>query len=121
MDSNRTIEKSKELVEHTLRLTGNPKNYPKKYGFTLVARLQNLSLDIFEKLMDANRINLQTGRIKKMEMLTEVIGICDKMCFLIELSYKLNLISVERMDYWSKLVNDVKYMTISWRTKTKTQ
>lgn len=32
----RVIQKSKELAEHTLRITSNCNRYPKKYRFSLV-------------------------------------------------------------------------------------
>lgn len=40
----KVILKSKELAEHTLRLTSNCNRYPKKYRFSLVDKMQNKAL-----------------------------------------------------------------------------
>ena len=83
------ILKAMELSEHTLRLTSNCNRYPKKYRFSLVDKMQNKCLCIYELL------------------------------FYIELSMKLNIINTKSMEYWSKMVKDIKHMTIAWRKKDR--
>lgn len=56
----RVIQKSKELAEHTLRITSNCNRYPKKYRFSLVDKMQNKSLEIYEHLHEANRTDLKS-------------------------------------------------------------
>lgn len=47
------ITKAKALSEYDLTITDKS---PKRYRFTLVARLQNYSLDVIEALISANEI-----------------------------------------------------------------
>ena len=66
------IVKAKELAEHTIRKTSNCKNFPKKYRFTLVDKMQVKSLQIYEKLMEANSTKL-ADKEKRLELQTQAI------------------------------------------------
>lgn len=55
----KVILKAKDLAEHTLRATSNCNRYPKKYRFSLVDKMQNKSLEIYEYLYEANRTDLK--------------------------------------------------------------
>ena len=113
----KTVLKAQALAEHTLRVTSNCNRYPKKYRFSLVDKMQNKSLEIYECIMEANRTDLRYFKRERSELQTRAITYCDQLIFYIELSYKLGIINEKSMEYWSKMVSDVKHMTISWRTK----
>ena len=115
----RVILKSKDLAEHTLRVTSNCNRYPKKYRFSLVDKMQNKSLEIYECLYEANRTDLKLYRRERLELQTKAITHCDELLFYIELSMKLNIINIKSMEYWSKMVSDIKHMAIAWRSKDK--
>ena len=117
----KVILKAKELAEHTLRLTSNCNHYPKKFRFSLVDKMQNKALEIYEYLYEANRTDLKLYKRERSELQTKAITHCDELLFYIELSQKLGLINVKSMEYWSKMVSDIKHMTIAWRTKDKTR
>ena len=125
----KVIVKAKELAVHTFKLTSNVNRYPKKYRHSLGDRIQLKSLDIYETLLEANRINNQTHKRSRLEMITKGITYCDELLFLIELSINLKLISdksdnpndppkaSKSAEYWSKLVSDVKHMALAWRKR----
>ena len=113
------IIKAKELAKHTLILTSNANRYPKKYRFSLVDKMQNKCLEIYESLYEANRTDLRDYKRDRLELQTKAITYCDEMLYYIELSCELNIISSKSMEYWSKMVTDIKHMTISWRTKDR--
>ena len=113
------ILKAKDLAEHTLRITSNCNRYPKKFRFSLVDKMQNKSLEIYEYLHEANRTDLKNNLKERSELQTKAITHCDELLYYIELSHKLNIINVNSMEYWSKMVSDVKHMTIAWRSKDK--
>ena len=115
----KVIIKAKELAEHTLRVTSNCNRYPKKYRFSLVDKMQNKSLEIYEYLHEANRTDLREYARERSELQTKAITHCDELLFYIELSYKLNIINDKSMGYWSKMVTDIKHMAIAWRSKDK--
>ena len=115
----KVIVKAKELAVHTFKLTSNCNRYPKKYRHSLVDRIQLRSLDLYETLMEANRINNQTQKWQRCDMITKAITLCDQMLFYIELSMNLELVNDKSAAYWSKMVQDVKYMAIAWRTRER--
>lgn len=115
----KVIVKAKELAVHSFKLTSNCNRYPKKYRHSLVDRIQLRSLDLYETLLRANRINNVSRKRERCETITEAITICDQLLFYIELSMNLNLLADKSAEYWSKMVQDVKYMAIAWRTKER--
>lgn len=115
----KVIVKAKELAEHTFRLTTNSNRYPKKYRHSLVDHIQLKSLEIYDTLMEANRVNNKTRRDERCEKITGAITCCDQLQFYIELSMRLGLLADNSVAYWSKMVSDVKYMAIAWRTKER--
>lgn len=115
----KVVVKAKELATHTFKLTSNCNRYPKKYRHSLVDRMQVKSLEIHDTLLEANRINNVTHKQKRCEKITEAITLCDELLFYIELSMNLGLIVDSSAEYWSKMVRDVKYMAIAWRTKER--
>ena len=115
----KVIVKAKELAAHSFKLTSNCNRYPKKYRHSLVDRIQIKSLEIYEKLLEANRINNVTHKRERCEVITRAITYCDELLFYIELSMNLELLNDKSAAYWSKMVQDVKYMAIAWRTKER--
>ena len=115
----KVIVKAKELVLHSFKLTSNCNRYPKKYRHSLVDRIQNKSMDIYETLLEANRINNVTRKYDRCEKITRAITLCDELLCYIELSMNLDLLNANSAEYWSKMVQDVKYMSIAWRTKER--
>ena len=115
----KVIVKAKELAVHSFKLTSNCNRYPKKYRHSLVDKIQIKSINIFETLLEANRINNIIDKRTRCETITKAITYCDELLFLIELSIELGLLADNSAAYWSKMVSDVKYMSIAWRTKEK--
>ena len=115
----KVILKAKDLCEHTLRITSNCNRYPKKFRFSLVDKMQIKALEIYEYLYEANRTDLKNYARERSELQTKAITHCDELLFYIELSHKLNIINVQSMEYWSKMVTDIKHMSIAWRSKDK--
>ena len=114
----KVITKAKELAVHTFKLTINTNRYPKKLRHSLVDKLQIKSLEIYESLFEANRINI-SNKNERCEMITKVITYCDELNFFIELSMELALLNDGSAGYWSRLVSDVKNMAIAWRTSER--
>lgn len=115
----KVILKAKELAVHSFKLTSNCNRYPKKYRHSLVDQIQIKSLDIHNALLEANRINNISSKALRCEKITMAITYCDELLFYIELSMQLSLLADNSAAYWSKLVSDVKYMAIAWRTREK--
>lgn len=109
------ITKAKTLVKHTDMMT-TEKRYPKKYRFTLVNRLQDKSLEIFECIVDANELSLTDKEecAERQRLQRRALTLCKTILFLIEVSYEKQLINAQQCETWTKAVCDVKNMTASW-------
>lgn len=53
------IVKCKDLIKHTFTITNSTERFPKKYRFTLVNRIQDKAVDIYECALEANELNLK--------------------------------------------------------------
>ena len=115
------IKKAKALVKRTYQVTSNAKNYPKKYRYSLVPRMQNRAVDIYTLLFEANRMNVNVYGKQRYVLQSKVITYCEELMFFIELSYELKIITMRRMESWSKDIADIKHMTLAWRSKDRTR
>lgn len=114
------ITKAKDLVKHTFRMASD-RRFPKKYRFSIVNRLHDLTIDIFQHIQEANELDLadpQEYRERRYEQ-KKALTKCKTVLFLIELSFELELISKDQCAAWSKAVLDVKYMTAKWRKQDR--
>lgn len=112
------IVKATKLMEYTMVITSNRKKYPVKY-IQLIKRIQDRSMDIYEFLTEANRLNITTSKEDRLEMQTKAIVSCDKLSCFVELSMNLNIVGAKTVENWQKQISDIKYMTIAWREKDK--
>ena len=117
-DDLKVVVKAKELVIQTFKLTSNSNRYPKKYRYSLVPEIQKTSLKIFTTLLEANRVNIN-NKDQRCETITTAITYCDELLSFIEISMSIVQLSANSASYWSKMVTDVKRMSIAWRTSER--
>lgn len=112
------IVKAIKLMEYSMTVTSNRKRYPIKH-IQLIKRIQNKSMDIYEFLIEANRLNVISSKVERLELQTKAIISCDKLSCFVELSMNLNIIGSNVVENWQKQIDDIKYMTIAWREKDR--
>ncbi|MDR2513739.1 MAG: four helix bundle protein [Christensenellaceae bacterium] len=117
------IVKAKDLVKHTFTVSSNTNKFPKKYRFTIVNRIQDKSLSIFECVLEANELDLRDAaeKVQRQRLQARAMTYCKELLFLIELSQEMGFISLSSCEYWSKLVIEVKAMTAAWKKRDKTR
>lgn len=106
-----------KLIDYTLDLTDNTKHFPKKVRFTIVNRVQDRVLSIYEKLLAANEIFpilTDQDKVDRLTLQREALTDCKMVLFYIELSKKRGYIDTGTFDYWTKLTLDVKFMAAAW-------
>ena len=111
-------DKAKELFVCVFDSTTSRNHYPVRFK-RLADRMQEFVLDIYCNVTDANSIqaNTQNRKDKRYDLQTHVIADCDKILTLVEYSYCKHMISGKTCEIWSGLIKDIKYMTLSWRSK----
>ena len=117
------ITKAKDLMKHTFTMTANTDRFPKKYRFSICARIENLSIDIYQKLVRANECDVTDAaeRRERAELQMDAIVSCKLLNTLIELAHDLKAIELQTksVTYWGGLVVEVKKMTAAWRNSDK--
>lgn len=110
------IVKAIDLMQYTLTITSNRKRYPVKH-LILIRRIQERCMDIYENLLNANRLHVVNFKQERLNLQTKAISCCDQLSCYVEISMKMNLIGIKTVEYWQKQIEDIKYMTIAWRSK----
>lgn len=110
--------KSKDLLTRVFDATTSRNKYPVKFR-RLADKLQECVLEIHCAAMDANNIKADTPRRKecKYDLQTKVVAGCEKFLSLTEYSLHARLIGAMTSECWAGLATDIKYMTLSWRSK----
>lgn len=109
------FKKAKELIDYTFSMTENTDRYSKRRRFTFVDRMQNLSLDIYSNLLQANEFPAK----ERIILQTNVIADVKTLLFLIELSHNRRFIDEKQLFNWAKISKDVLYLTTAWKNKAK--
>lgn len=105
---------AEKLCVHTLKITNNLNNFPKKYRYTLVDRILKITFDIHDGIIkannarDAERINYQS----------EVITKCATLKFYIRMVHEV-LKPECSISYWDKLVDKIESQVRGWQKSTK--
>lgn len=84
------IVKAKDLVKHTFTITNSTERYPKKYRFTLVNRIQDKAVDIYECVLEANELDLRDAQEyrQRQKLQAKALTYCKELLFFVEQSYQ---------------------------------
>lgn len=111
-----TVEvKAEELANYTITVTDNDKYFPKRRQFTFVDRMQNLAMNIYSDIREANE--LPVGERKKLQ--NKALSDLRRLETFIELSYQRKFINDKQCLHWGALCSDVKNLTFAWQNSTK--
>lgn len=99
------------------RRSVDKQGYPKSTVHSYIKIIRETALGIVTNIQMANDCRFETEYDKRLNLIDEVLRGCNLMLQLIEISLELNYINIKRCKHWTKLVTDVKYMTLSWKKK----
>lgn len=105
---------ARRLCEHTLKITSNLNNFPKKYRYTLVDHIVRLTFAIHDGIYDANGARGE----ERIYYQTQVIANCHKLKFYIDLTHQV-LHPECSVPYWNGLVKGIEEQMSKWRLSTK--
>lgn len=89
-----------KLIDYTLDITDNANRFPKKVRFSIVNRIQDHVLNIFDRISDANEIfpiRDETDRLERLRLQRSALSECKKLLHLIYGKYKID-------DEWPSVV-----------------
>lgn len=94
-----------EFLEWLLMTT---EKFPKKVRFTLTNRIDNLALDLIEKLVEAQYTKSRQRPIAEANL------ILDKMRILLRISHKLTFLPHKQYEHASRKIDEVGRMLGAW-------
>lgn len=100
-----------------LRRSANKQGFPKSSVHSYIKLIRETATDIVVSVQMANDCKFETEYEKRLGYLNQLLKDCNLMLQLILVSLELGYINIKRSEYWTKLVTDVKYITLSWRRK----
>ena len=106
--------KAEKLYFRIFDLTTCRQHYPVRFR-RLSDRMQEYALLIHSDIVEANSLIGDTNKYHRYELQTRAITNCNKLFSLIKYSLHSNLISAAVAEELSKVLQDVKYMTLAWR------
>ena len=111
------LVKARELAVYTIQITNN-KNVFSDYDM-VVNDLQKLGKDIFIGLWYANNCDLRTEPELRLQYQRQAIRDCYALLATIQLAQPLYHLKLKRVEYWSRMIIDVRNLIRKWRDSDK--
>jgi len=114
------VTKAKDLCSYIVTIT---QKSPKQFRFTFVSRLQNLALDVIEKIYYANEIFLTKDDEKalqqRLSLQHHALTSLKLIAYISELSVKENCILFKQYEQICKLTTDCQNLMGAWINSDK--
>lgn len=105
-----------EVVD-SLTKADSKQGFPKSAVYTYAKTIRETAVLILRNIHAANDCNFQTEYDRRINLIHAALQDCNLILKLVEISQSLGYISMKRMEHWTKLITDVKYMTLAWKKK----
>lgn len=100
-----------------MKTSRSKQGFPKSAVHTYVKTVRETAVSIVSNINAANDCNFQTEYRERLDYIRAALKDCNLLLKLVEISNALGYISIKRMGHWTKLITDVKYMTLAWKKK----
>lgn len=105
-----------EVVD-SLTKADSKQGFPKSAVYTYAKTIRETAVLILRNIHAANDCNFQTEYDRRIDLIHAALQDCNLILKLVEISQSLGYISMKRMEHWTNLITDVKYMTLAWKKK----
>jgi hypothetical protein len=109
------IQKAYELLQYTITVLSSDKNFPKRFRHTLCDRIEDLSLEIYQKVYRANYTNLQERYSERRALQEDAITSAKAMSALLSISFENKYFSKINFEFWSGIIEDVVKLIFGWK------
>ena len=106
----------RECIEKMNR-TNSKQGFPKSALHTYIKTIRETAVSVMKNIHAANDSSFQTEYDRRLDLIHAALNDCNLLLKLVEISQSLGYISMKRMGHWTKLITDVKYMTLAWKKK----
>lgn len=91
--------------------------FPKSAVHTYIKTVRETAVSILKNIHAANECAFQTEHQRRIRLIHAALDDCNLLLKLVEISHELGYINLKRMAHWTKLITDVKYMSLAWKKK----
>lgn len=106
-----------EKAVEQMRRSADKQGFPKSTVHSYIKLLRETAAGIVVNIQMANDCRFETEYDTRLALIDEALKGCNLMLTLINISLELGYINLKRCKHWTKMVTDVKYMTLSWKKK----
>ena len=106
----------RECIEKMNR-TNSKQGFPKSALHTYIKTIRETAVSVMKNIHAANDSSFQTEYDRRLDLIHAALNDCNLLLKLVEISQSHGYISMKRMGHWTKLITDVKYMTLAWKKK----
>ena len=108
--------KAKELCSYIMTVT---QKSPKQFRFTFVTRLQNLALDVIERIYRANEVHLVSGAAQRLEFQRTALTDLKLLAYIAELAMTQGCLLPKQFEEIAKLTTDCQHLLGAWINSDK--
>lgn len=115
----KVIIKAEDLLCHTFNITDNVNVFPKRHRLTFTNKIVNTALEIYTNLCMAEELfpDNYDLYVRRKNYQKTAMAACRTLNELINVAMRMYHLPKEKAGYWSKMVTDVRNMTVSWAIK----
>lgn len=111
------LTKALDLVDYTITICKNEKNFPKRDRWILTNRIVEAVLDIAENIRKGNTIRVEREEdfIRRREYQQKATESAEWALTLIDVAYRNIGIESSRVEFWTGLALEVERLISAWR------
>lgn len=113
------VTKARELAAYTIKICSNEKNFPKRYRWYITAKIVDCAIDVSSNVNAANSIYVNDDNKKDYQLRrqyqTKALAETYALLSMIDIAYSVFSIESKRIEYWTRLVNEVQVLLRNWR------
>lgn len=119
------VTKANELLEYTIRVCSNEKNFPKRYRWCLTNKLIDATEEMTSLIIRANAVYVRKDDIesinRRLTYQNEAIELTYVLLNQINIAYKIFGIKSSKIEHWTRLIMEIQRLLRNWHKNDKTR
>ncbi len=118
----KVVTKANELVDYTLQICTNEKNFPKRYRWCVTNRLIDVTNEICDLIIHANAVYVRPeddSLSRRISYQTRALELTEVLLNQIQRAYKRFSLESRRVEYWTGLIEEIQRLLRGWRKADK--
>ena len=114
------VTKSREIVDYTLQICTNEKNFPKRYRWCITSRIIDRTCDINGYIVRANAIYVRPddgSYNRRISCQSQALELTYVVLNLIDIAYRRFGIDPKKIQHWAGMLKGLQELIRRWRKK----